>query len=61
MKNHGLNFTRDILVFVSVIVGLVGTASFLYSLHKDKESYAMNLMLTAFVSRITGPEVARLL
>ena len=35
---------------------VVGTVLYLYKYHKHKESYALNIVLTAFVSRVTGIE-----
>jgi hypothetical protein len=35
---------------------ILGTVFYLYKIHKNKESYALNLMLTAFVTRVTGVE-----
>jgi hypothetical protein len=42
---------------VKVAMSLIlGTTFYLYKIHKDKESYALNILLTAFVSRVTGAE-----
>ena len=56
---YGLIVARDVLTVILIIVGISGTITFLQKFHRDKESYAMNIMLTAFVSRITGAEVIR--
>ena len=56
IKNHGWNFVKLIVLVKVAISCILGTALYLYNIHKDKESYALNILLTAFVSKVTGAE-----
>ena len=56
IKNHGWNFLKLIVIVKVAVSCILGTAFYLYNIHKDKESYALNILLTAFVSRVTGAE-----
>ena len=56
VKSHGLYVIRDLIILKVGITLILGTAFYLYKYNKNKESYALNIMLTAFVSRVTGVE-----
>ena len=56
IKKHGWNFVK-LIVIVKVAISLIlGALLHLYNIHKDKESYALNILLTFFVSQVTGAE-----
>ena len=56
IRNHGWNFLKLIILVKLAISSIFGTVLYLYNIHKDKESYALYIMLTAFVSKVTGTE-----
>ena len=56
IKKNGLYMLKDVAVLSLILSFLVGTILYLYNYHREKESYALNIVLTAFVSRITGVE-----
>ena len=56
IKRHGWNFVKLIVIVKVAISCILGTVLYLYNIHKDKESYALNILLTAFVSQVTGAE-----
>ena len=56
LSKNGVYILRDIAVLALILSFLIGTILYLYNYHKEKESYALNIVLTAFVSRITGVE-----
>ncbi len=56
-------FTKDLALLITGIVVFCGTVIFLQRFYHDKEAQALNILLTAFVSRVTGREfleIARL-
>lgn len=56
LTKNGIFILRDIALLTLILSFLIGTILYLYNYHKEKESYALNIVLTAFVSRITGVE-----
>ncbi len=56
LRIHGFKIIKFIVIVKLAISLILGTVFYLYKIHKNKESYALNLMLTAFVTRITGVE-----
>lgn len=56
LKKHGLVILRDLVILKILSTVVFGTVFYLHNYHKDKESYALNMLLTAFVSRLAGVE-----
>ncbi len=56
LHKHGFKLLKYLVLIKVAITCIFGTAFYLYKIHKDKESYALNILLTAFVTRITGVE-----
>ena len=56
LRVHGFKIIKVLLLLKLGILLVLGTVLYLYKIHKNKESYALNLMLTAFVTRVTGVE-----
>lgn len=59
LRKYGLRLAKDLLILSIILSFLIGTIIYLYNYHKEKESYALNIVLTAFVSRMTGIEVIK--
>lgn len=56
LKTHALTIAKDLLVMKIGITIVCAAGFYLYSQHRNKESYALNILSVAFISRITGPE-----
>ncbi len=56
ITKNGVYILKDLGILFVILTFLIGTVLYLYKIHKEKESYALNIVLTAFVSRITGVE-----
>lgn len=56
LLKNGIYILKDLFVLTLILTFLIGTILYLYKYHKEKESYALNIVLTGFVSRITGVE-----
>ena len=56
LRKHGFKLLKYYVLLKLSITCIFGIAYYLYKIHKDKESYALNILLTAFVTRITGAE-----
>ncbi|CDW78468.1 UNKNOWN [Stylonychia lemnae] len=56
LKKNGVYIIKDLFILFLILTFIVGTVLYLYKYHKKKESYALNIVLTAFVSRMTGVE-----
>ena len=49
-------FMKDSILFVVTLLVFLGTVVFLYKFYHDREAQGLNIILTAFVSRVTGRE-----
>ena len=49
-------FVKDSILFVVTLLIFLGTVVFLYKFYHDREAQGLNILLTAFVSRVTGRE-----
>ncbi len=56
LLKHGFKLIKYFVLVKLVITVILGTAYYLYRVHRNRESYALNLFLTAFVTRVTGVE-----
>jgi len=56
LMKHGLKIIKYLALVKLVYTAILGTAYYLYRVHRNRESYALNIFLTAFVTRITGVE-----
>ena len=57
IKKKGSIISKDLGMALAIVACFIGTVLYLYNYHKDRESYALNIVLTALVSRITGQEL----
>lgn len=54
--NYG-QIASDFIVLIMIIVFVIGSFMYLYKYSQnDKEAYSMNIVLTAFVTRMSGLE-----
>ena len=56
IRKNASYIIKDLSVLTLIIAFVVCTILYLYKYHKKKKSYALNIVLTAFVSRMTGME-----
>lgn len=56
LKDNRILIAQDVLLLTLIMTFLIGTFSYLYHYHRDEESYALNIVLTAFVTRMSGIE-----
>jgi hypothetical protein len=56
LLKHGFKIIKYIVLTKIAISAILGMAFYLYKIHRHRESYALNIFLTAFVTRITGVE-----
>jgi hypothetical protein len=56
LLKHGLKIIKYIVLTKLAISSILGIVFYLYRIHRHRESYALNIFLTAFVTRITGVE-----
>lgn len=56
LLKHGLKIIKYMLLTKIAVSTILGIAYYLYRIHRNRESYALNIFLTAFVTRITGVE-----
>ena len=57
IKKNGVFIFKDLAMLVGILACLVGSVLYVFTYHKDRESYALNIALTALVSKITGVEL----
>ena len=55
-KKNVYYFTKDLIILIAGVIVFFGTIIFLYKFYHDREAQALNILLTAFVSRVTGRE-----
>ena len=57
IRKNSLFILKDLGMLAGMLACLIGSVLYVFSYHKDRESYALNIALTALVSRITGVEL----
>ena len=57
IRKNSIFILKDLGMIACILACLIGSVLYVLTYHKDRESYALNIALTALVSRFTSVEL----